>query len=257
MEVTITHNNAVQGFPSFYSFTPEFMISLNNQFYSFKGGELYIHDNELSDDFYNQEFNVSLQTVFNDVPLENKIFKTISIEGTQALRVDLTSDLQATGYIEQEWFEKKENSYFSFIRNSESNPITNEFNLRAISGIGVSQSVTGTTTQVIKFPPSISVESAISVGDKVYSAIAPQYDSPVFRGVITLINRVGDGTEITIDTTSGSDITNQNDFCMYIKNSVAESNGILGHYGVITLSGDSNSDVELFAINAEIMKSNP
>jgi hypothetical protein len=44
---------------------------------------------------------------------------------------------------------------------------------------------------------------------------------------------------------------------MYIKNSVAESHGVLGHYCVFTLENSNTDKVELFAAESEIMKSYP
>jgi hypothetical protein len=62
-----------------------------------------------------------------------------------------------------------------------------------------------------------------------------------------------------VDTTiSGATIPGiQNPYIMYIKNAVAESHGVLGHYCVFTLENDNTSKVELFAAESEVMKSYP
>jgi hypothetical protein len=44
---------------------------------------------------------------------------------------------------------------------------------------------------------------------------------------------------------------------MYIKNAVAESHGILGHYCVFEMQNSSTGKVELFTVDAEVMKSFP
>jgi hypothetical protein len=44
---------------------------------------------------------------------------------------------------------------------------------------------------------------------------------------------------------------------MYIKSSVAESHGVLGHYCIFTLENNSTTKVELFAVESEVMKSYP
>jgi hypothetical protein len=46
-------------------------------------------------------------------------------------------------------------------------------------------------------------------------------------------------------------------YFMYIKGSVAESHGVLGHYCLFTLENNSTSKVELFAVESEVMKSYP
>jgi hypothetical protein len=44
---------------------------------------------------------------------------------------------------------------------------------------------------------------------------------------------------------------------MYIKNSIAESHGLLGHYCVFTLTNDNTNKIELFTLESEVMKSYP
>jgi len=41
---TLTYSEGSKGFPSFYSYNPEYMIGMNNFFYSFKNGQLYRHN---------------------------------------------------------------------------------------------------------------------------------------------------------------------------------------------------------------------
>lgn len=52
---TLTYSPMVQGWPSFYSYNPDWMIGMNNYFYSFKGGNLYRHNsNSLRNTFYTE-----------------------------------------------------------------------------------------------------------------------------------------------------------------------------------------------------------
>ena len=51
--------------------------------------------------------------------------------------------------------------------------------------------------------------------------------------------------------------TPQVNYVMSLKNLVAESHGILGHYGVFTLTNIDTEAVELFAVKSEVMKSYP
>ena len=43
-EETLTFDDGVKGWTSFYSYIPDFMIGMNNYFYSFKNGNLYRHN---------------------------------------------------------------------------------------------------------------------------------------------------------------------------------------------------------------------
>ena len=72
---TLSYSESAQGWPSFYSFIPDYMLGMNNYFYTFKGGNLYRHNvNETRNNFYGTQYNSKIQSVFNVSPLENKIF---------------------------------------------------------------------------------------------------------------------------------------------------------------------------------------
>jgi hypothetical protein len=46
-------------------------------------------------------------------------------------------------------------------------------------------------------------------------------------------------------------------YFLYVKNSVAESHGVLGHYCVTTLSNNYNSKIELFAVETRCYEKFP
>jgi hypothetical protein len=263
-EYTLAYSEKVKGWTSFYSFIPDWMIGMNNYFYTFKGGNLYRHNvNSLRNNFYGEPYSSTLQTVFNDVPLQNKLFKTLNIEGDDAWAATMQTDIQTTGYIEYPWFEKKEGSWFAFVRNSGTVPaLTDEYALRSLNGVGRSASITGPAgALVINFSiaPLVAIGSIASIGDYLYYALPP-YTTPVLCGEITGITQdypAGDNFFV-VDTTSGGAIPPiQTPYFLYIKSSVAESHGVLGHYCVVNLENDNTSKVELFAIESEVMKSYP
>ena len=82
---TLTYSESAQGWVSFYSFYPDWMIGMNNYFYTFKGGDLYRHNvNESRNTFYGVFTPSLMMSVFNDAPLENKLFKTLNLVGDDA-----------------------------------------------------------------------------------------------------------------------------------------------------------------------------
>jgi hypothetical protein len=171
----------------------------------------------------------------------------------------METDLQYSGFITNTWFEKKEATFFAFVRNNS----VGELALRSVNGIGKSTQVTGSGAAVIvKFAtsPLIEIGSIISVGDLFYYSVSP-YTTPVLAGKVTAItvNLPSAVNQVTIDTTiSGTTaIPIQDAFFLYIKSSVAESHGVLGHYCTINLQNTSTSKVELFAVESEVMKSFP
>lgn len=271
---TLSYSEGVAGWVSFYSYYPDWMIGMNNYFYTFKGGNIYRHNvNDSRNTFYQPWWNrvdnlnpspraftpTSLQSVFNTAALENKLFKTINLEGDAAWSAQLITDLQFSGFIQSDWFERKEASYYAFVRNN----TIGEFALRSLNGIGNSLTVTdrGTTAAKINFSisPLISIGSIISVGDYVYFGT----NTPEFAGKVTDINvdlPLGIN-QLVVDNAMSSPasitIPGNVNFFLYVKNSVAESHGVLGHYCTFTLSNSSTSKIELFAVESEVMKSFP
>ena len=276
---TLTYSESVNGWPSFYSFQPEFMIGMNNYFYTFKAGNLYRHNSASSNrnTFYldywtrlnnpNNAFTPSnISGVFNESVLENKLFKTIIIEGTEAWELAYANtDSYQEGYIDLSWFEKKESSYFSFIRNVYGNqsPISAQVNFRNLSGIGNSFDISiGLSSTEINFSINPLVTfSSLSVGD--YMLFYENTEVKV-AGVVSAINinyPLGINQIIVTPavTPFGNSVLipgNVNYF-LYAKNFESESQGILGHYSTFTLTNYSNGAVQLFTIGAEVMKSFP
>lgn len=263
---TLSFSDMVEGWVSFYSYYPDWMIGMNNYFYSFKGGDLYRHNvNNERNTFYQSWWNKAgnpseaftptrLQSVFNDVPLENKLFKTIDLQGDSIWSVTLQTDLQVSGFIQANWFEKKEATFFAFIRNNS----IGELSLRSVNGIGRSNEVTG--GDIVKFSPNVSIGSIISIGDLLYFSLPP-YSIPVLCGQVTAItvDLINGINELTIDTTipGTTPVPIQDAFFLYIKNSVAESHGILGHYCTFNIENTAAEKIELFAVESDVMKSFP
>ena len=70
------------GWSSFYSYIPDYMVNMNNEFYTFKDGQLYIHNKTegIRNNFYGQQYNTEIEFLSNEGPSEVKIFKPIEIE---------------------------------------------------------------------------------------------------------------------------------------------------------------------------------
>jgi hypothetical protein len=264
---TLSYSESAQGWPSFYSFFPDYMIGMNNYFYTFKGGNLFRHNvNETRNNFYGTQYTSILKSVFNTSPLENKIFKTLNLEGSNSWATLMETDIQTSGFIEAAWYEKKEGSFFAFVRNAGTVPAqTSQYALRSVNGIGLSQNVTGSAPALtVSFPISpdlTEIGSIVSVGDYLYYSLPATYSTPILCGQITSIvvdyptsiNRI----VVNASIAGGGIPPITTPFFMYIKGSVAESHGVLGHYCIFTLENNSTTKVELFAVESEVMKSYP
>lgn len=263
MNYTLSFSEGVKGWTSFFTYYPDWMIGMNQYFYTYKAGNLFRHNvNEQRNTYYGVFEPSEMKSVFNDTPLENKIFKTLNLEATSSWKATLLSDIQATGLIESAWFEKKEGSYFGFVRNTGETPADiSEYALRSINGLGRSTVVAGTVNNpIVRFAPTLEIGSIISIGDLMYFSVSP-FTTQILAGRVISFNvnpQLG-FNELTLDATitGALPITSQDPLWLYIKNSVAESHGILGHYCVFQLINTDTQGIELFAVEADVMKSFP
>jgi hypothetical protein len=244
------------------------MQGMNQYFYSFSGGNLWRHNtNETRNNYYEAQYNSTLQSVFNQEPVVNKLFKTLSLEGDHAWAATFVSELQTTGFIDAPFFVEKESDWFAFLRNQGTTPASpsQEFPLRSANGIGNSVTAVAVGTVVtFTFPLTRPIGSIPSIGDSIYygePVTPPAVLTPVYLGEITSINvdiPLGTNTIVVQQNTAlGTLPTLDVNYVMSLKNLVAESHGILGHYGVFTLTNIDTEAVELFAVKSEVMKSYP
>jgi len=248
---TLSYSPGVEGWPSFYSYYPDFMIGMNQFFYTFKGGNLYRHNvNESRNTFYGTFTPSTVRGIINQSPIEKKVFKTIALESNAAWSATLTTDLES-GFIEKSYFQEKEATFFSFIRGVDS--AAPNLSLRSSQGIGSSTSVNSTTTSAVVVTFPFDVDSMISIDDLVYE----------FNSGLNQIAFCGPVTSRTSDTVTincsgaGKIVPTSGRYLIYVKNQIAESHGLRGDYLDYTVSNDDNFAVELFAIRSDVFKSFP
>lgn len=248
MSYTLTYSESAKGWTSFYSFKPEIMIGMNNRFYSFYEGNLYIHNsnNVKRNEFYgSNDYYSTITGVINDSPSEVKTFKTISLESTSPWSCTVTSDL-GSGYIDKDWFTLKEGDYYAHIRRNANDTV---LEMRSLQGIGTVSSVDSSTITSTVITFSFKPDSMISSGDKMYVSTG---GSVAIVGTITSTS----GNDITVDASSGT-LPSVSDFVMYMKNPIAESYGTTGYYLQYHLKNDSPDFVEIFGVGSSLFKSYP
>jgi len=92
---TLSFDESVLGWPSFFSYRPDLIFSLRNNFYTAKGNKIYEHYNGSVNrgNFYGDDNNTSISFVFNPNPSLSKNFKTIGYEGSNGFEItNFTSD---------------------------------------------------------------------------------------------------------------------------------------------------------------------
>ena len=117
---TLAFDESVLGWPTFYTYNPEFMFSVNGNFYSIPNqyvsdpnytradGNVYQHYVEGSgtnrNTYYGNYNDSSITFVLNPNPSTQKVFKTISYEGNNGWQVDsITSDVTGLDLINAVW----------------------------------------------------------------------------------------------------------------------------------------------------------
>jgi len=95
-DYTISYNERTQGWTSFKSYIPESGCSMNNKYYTFKDGEMWIHDNETRNNFYGTQYQSSIKLILNDMPETIKGFKTVNYEGTDARKYTYSGTISGT-----------------------------------------------------------------------------------------------------------------------------------------------------------------
>jgi len=96
---TLSFDENVKGWTSFYTYRPLFMNSLRNDYYTFKTSEVWRHHDETNDNrttFYGTQSDSNITFIFNANPSVMKNFNTISYEGNNGWEVDsIESDLES------------------------------------------------------------------------------------------------------------------------------------------------------------------
>lgn len=250
MADTITYSESVQGWTSFHSYEPEWMVGLGAQFFTFKNGNLYKHDeNDVRMEFYGSQYQMKITFVSNEGPSDVKVFKTLKLEtNNKNWAADLESEMELgeIGAIGATKFEDKENMMYGYIRRKASDDLN--FNELSIVGIGNVVSISGNDyTFSYDIPNQISANNTDGVaGDKLYFL-----DS----GNATLIGVIDSISGKVISTVSSAATPAAGDFLFVAKNPQSESYGLRGYYSSIELINATTSKVEIFAANAEVFKS--
>lgn len=244
---TITWDEVYNAWTSFHSYVPEWTERLGTNFYSFKNGQLYIHDkNETRTNFYGTNYGCSVTYSSNKQPSDIKLFKTVGLEtNSSSWYSSLTSEMESgvIGNSTSQKFEDKEGIKYGYIRRSSNDDL--DFNKLSILGIGNLQSTPSSNEYQFtnNIPNQVSFNDNNGVGgDKLYF----NNGSTLEIGIIDSVS----GKNIT--TTASANTPSVGDFCFVVKNPESESYGLRGYHAKITLTNNSTSFVELFGSNTEV-----
>ena len=248
--MTVSFSPISNGWTSFWSYQPEWMAGLNSSFYTWKEGNLYVHDSNSTRNAFYYDFesegqyflyNSEITSVLNAEPDTIKVFKTVSLDSDDYWACEMETDL-SSGQIQGSYFVNKEGEWYAHIRN-----ISDTIDTIGLSTQGIG-TVSSYASLVLSF--SFDITNLISIGDVLHFIDG----SNQMVEIGTVQNYTSNS--ITIASITGSAPT-AGDFILFTRNSEVESYGLRGYYMEVTFTNSSPLDVEFFAYSSEVFKSYP
>jgi len=244
---SIAFKEAVSGWPTRLSFTPEFAASLNNEYYTIKNGELWEHSNTTRSNFYGTQESATVSPVINDSPSTIKNFKALSYEGDEGWSAQVTTSEQ-DGEVTS--WNKREGKYFNFIKGKATTISNIDTSELAVQGLGELRldavHSSGSYTLHIDGP----LNTSLQVGDAVYKHAGSTFTS---LGPVASVNRSNGSNSFTTTLASAvSPNPADGDFILFVKDTEKNTSGLLGYYADVVMSTSSASKKELFSVNSEV-----
>ena len=256
----VLFNESVNGWVTRVSWLPDYSgISLNNNYYTFKNGELYIHNNAIRNNIYGTQQSATVTAVLNDAPTAIKNFKTLEYQGDAGWTATLNTD-QEKGLANLANFVKREGLYQTYIQGVENTwnetLQSGDIDFYSLSILGIGEHSGANVTTIAgnnTFEFTIDIDPAISIGDKLYFQDG---NNIVNLGDITAINRSSSPKTIVSNIQQlpggGASIVNTGEFIFAAKDKRVNTSGIIGYYADVTFTNTSSDKSELFGIGSEV-----
>jgi hypothetical protein len=234
--VTWLFSEKENGFICRATFNPEDMCRINNEFISFKNGNIWLHNQEQSsyNTFYEVETPSSFEFVFSQEPSVRKNFKAISIEGTDAWDLTMETDLDK-GYINKQDFVTKEGVKYAYIR------LSNEVidtSLLSCQGIG-NATISGLTLDF-----TFELDPIISVGDVILNI-----DKEIVGTVVSKTS-----TSLTLNAVAN---IVSGDYVLSSKLQSINNQSMCGYFLKVKATLEKDTATEIYCINTELSQSYP
>ena len=250
IDYTISFDEQVKGWTSFHSFYPDFMLGINNKFFTFKGGDLYLHNSENSNrsTYYGVSFPSKVSLMVNQEPSTIKELQAVSLESSTPWNVKLEAYINdrknfIESSIKESEFVEKEGLWYAYARRNES---VDHNDSKSTYGIGSMVSVDINTNTII----SSGYNSSISTGDTLYNGV-----DLLEIGVVTDYTFDFETSQTTLLLDSIVNEPPSSAFIVGKKDARIEGGNLRGYTMRMDLTVTSDDMVELFATNAEVMKS--
>jgi hypothetical protein len=127
--VTIAYSDRFNKWTTFYSFTPEMFGRIDLEMLGFTEGKLWIHnDSETRNNFYGEQYTSILETIFNDLPSQVKVFEAAGADSYHAWSIPSakTPNGMETEVVAQRFVRREDSFYAPMMRDKNDPTFTNE-----------------------------------------------------------------------------------------------------------------------------------
>lgn len=224
---------------TFYSFIPERMGYIKNQFFSFKDGRMYNHNtNATRNYFYGTQYDSKITIVSNANPSMIKSYESLSLEGNSPWAGVFTTSDQSSS-VAVGGFDKRERNYYAHINRDTLLSTANYVS------IGTVASVSGTT---INMTSRIS-DIPFGFGSSIYKVSgATIADTSLTVSSISGRKALEANTTVT-GISAGDDL-------VIVSNASIDGDVIRDSFMQIELTNTSTDPIELYSVNAIYSRSN-
>ncbi len=121
---TVAYNNRFNKWTTFYSFRPEMFGNVDLEMLGFTNGKLWIHnDSEIRNNFYGVQYTSILETIFNNLPSQVKVFEAVGADSYYAWKVPSakTKNGMETEIV-AERFVRREDSFYAPVMRDKNDP---------------------------------------------------------------------------------------------------------------------------------------
>jgi len=243
----ISFKESVDGWPTRLSYLPEFGISLNNEYYTFNGGELWEHSNETRSNFYDTQYDSTVTCIINDSPSSIKNFKSLSYEGDSGWTAEVATNSQNG---EVDFWKKREGIFFNYIKglattwnnvNQTGTLDTSEFSIQGVGSIDVS----GVAGSDFTLDFVNTINTSVQIGDIAF--VLDGGGNILQIGEIIAIA----GNRMTVSDDYGVTQPAAGEFVFVSKSNEVNTSGIIGYYAEVKMTTASGDTKELFGVNTE------
>jgi len=247
---TVAYNTDAAVWNTRYSYIPENVTCIDDTLYTFYNGAMYKHYSGASrSTYYGSQDGSVVEVVAGFNPSMVKTYESISLEGTAAWDTTITNTDQSAVIADTDYDQRERNWYAYVPRDSSAN--TGTTTITALSGssevfaLGAVDSVSGSD---IVFTSDISYIT-FPIGATLYKV-----SGSTLVSITNTITGVSNETTITCGSAVAGVIAG--DEIVAIANGAIEGDQMRDYYAQIRLTNDSQTEIELYAVNAVFAKSN-